>query len=127
MAIKNVVLVHGNFVDGSGWQGVYDHLTADGYRVAVVQIPNLSFGGDVAATRPDRLAGWIRAKQIGDRQCARHGNRLQPGPAPSPSPSPSGAFSRRHVHLLSAASYQVLARNLLAISGHNFQLLSLDW
>jgi pimeloyl-ACP methyl ester carboxylesterase len=50
MAIKNIVLVHGNFVDGSGWQGVYDHLTADGYRVAVVQIPNLSFGGDVAAT-----------------------------------------------------------------------------
>ena len=51
MAIKNIVLVHGNFVDGSGWQGVYDHLTADGYRVAIVQIPNLSFGGDVAATR----------------------------------------------------------------------------
>jgi pimeloyl-ACP methyl ester carboxylesterase len=51
MAINNVVLVHGNFVDGSGWQGVYDHLTADGYRVAVVQIPNLSFDGDVAATR----------------------------------------------------------------------------
>jgi pimeloyl-ACP methyl ester carboxylesterase len=51
MAIKNVVLVHGNFVDGSGWQSVYDHLTGDGYRVAVVQIPNLSFGGDVAATR----------------------------------------------------------------------------
>jgi pimeloyl-ACP methyl ester carboxylesterase len=51
MAIKNIVLVHGNFVDGSGWQGVYDHLTADGYRVAVVQIPNLSFAGDVAAAR----------------------------------------------------------------------------
>ena len=51
MTIKNIVLVHGNFVDGSGWQGVYDHLTADGYRVAIVQIPNLSFGGDVAATR----------------------------------------------------------------------------
>ena len=34
--IKNVVLVHGGFVDGSGWQGVYDHLTADGYRVWVV-------------------------------------------------------------------------------------------
>jgi pimeloyl-ACP methyl ester carboxylesterase len=50
MAIKNVVLVHGNFVDGSGWQGVYDHLTADGYRVAVVQNPTLTLG-DVAATR----------------------------------------------------------------------------
>jgi pimeloyl-ACP methyl ester carboxylesterase len=51
MAIKNIVLVHGNFVDGSGWRGVYDHLTADGYRVAVVQNPTLSLGGDVAATR----------------------------------------------------------------------------
>ena len=50
MAIKNIVLVHGGFVDGSGWQGVYDHLTADGYRVAVVQNPTLSLDGDVAAT-----------------------------------------------------------------------------
>ena len=59
MAIKNIVLVHGNFVDGSGWQGVHDHLTADGYRVAVVQNPTLSLGGDVAATRQvlDRLDG----------------------------------------------------------------------
>jgi pimeloyl-ACP methyl ester carboxylesterase len=51
MAVKNVVLVHGNFVDGSGWRGVYDHLTADGYRVAVVQNPTVSLGGDAAATR----------------------------------------------------------------------------
>ena len=50
MAIKNIVLVHGNFVDGSGWRSVYDHLTADGYRVAVVQNPTLSLDGDVAAT-----------------------------------------------------------------------------
>ncbi|MFE3415586.1 alpha/beta fold hydrolase [Streptomyces mirabilis] len=49
--IKNVVLVHGGFVDGSGWQGVYDHLSADGYKVAVVQNPTLSLAGDVAATR----------------------------------------------------------------------------
>lgn len=50
MAIKNIVLVHGNFADGSSWQAVYDHLTADGYQVAVVQNPTLSLGGDVAAT-----------------------------------------------------------------------------
>ena len=48
--IKNIVLVHGGFVDGSGWQGVYDHLTADGYRVAIVQNPTLSLAGDVTAT-----------------------------------------------------------------------------
>ena len=45
------MLVHGNFVDGSGWQGVHDLLTADGYRVAVVQNPTLSLDGDVAVTR----------------------------------------------------------------------------
>ena len=47
---KNVVLVHGGFVDGSGWQGVYDALTQDGYRVSVVQNPTVSLEGDVAAT-----------------------------------------------------------------------------
>ena len=57
--IKNIVLVHGGFVDGSGWQGVYDHLTADGYRVSVVQNPTLSLAGDVAATHLilDRIDG----------------------------------------------------------------------
>ena len=49
--IANVVLVHGGFVDGSGWQGVYDLLTADGYRVSVVQNPTLSLEGDAAAAR----------------------------------------------------------------------------
>ncbi|MET8327359.1 alpha/beta hydrolase [Streptomyces sp. NPDC005181] len=50
-AIRNIVLVHGGFVDGSGWQGVYEQLTADGYRVAVVQNPTLSLAGDVVAAR----------------------------------------------------------------------------
>ena len=59
MAIKNIVLVHGNFADGSGWRSVYDHLIADGYRVAVVQNPTLSLDGDVTATHAvlDRLDG----------------------------------------------------------------------
>ncbi|WP_180289371.1 MULTISPECIES: alpha/beta hydrolase [Streptomyces] len=48
---RNVVLVHGGFVDGSGWQGVYDILKRDGYNVSVVQNPTLSLEGDVAATR----------------------------------------------------------------------------
>jgi pimeloyl-ACP methyl ester carboxylesterase len=46
-----VVLVHGGFVDGSGWQGVYQQLTKDGYTVGVVQNPTLSLAGDVDATR----------------------------------------------------------------------------
>jgi pimeloyl-ACP methyl ester carboxylesterase len=49
-AVKNVVLVHGGFVDGSGWQGVYDLLVADGYRVSVVQNPTVSLEDDVAVT-----------------------------------------------------------------------------
>jgi pimeloyl-ACP methyl ester carboxylesterase len=46
-----VVLVHGGFVDGSGWQGVYDLLSADGYRVSIVQNPTLSLDDDVAVTQ----------------------------------------------------------------------------
>jgi pimeloyl-ACP methyl ester carboxylesterase len=47
----SIVLVHGGFVDGSGWRGVYDVLTHDGYQVAVVQNPTLSLEGDADATR----------------------------------------------------------------------------
>ncbi len=47
----SVVLVHGGFVDGSGWEGVYRILRQDGYQVAVVQHPTVSLPGDVAATR----------------------------------------------------------------------------
>ena len=47
----NIVLVHGGFVDGSGWRAVYDLLTQDGYHVAVVQNPTLTLQGDAAATR----------------------------------------------------------------------------
>ena len=50
-AVGNVVLVHGGFVDGSGWRGVYDLLKQDGYQVAVVQNPTLSLQGDASATR----------------------------------------------------------------------------
>jgi pimeloyl-ACP methyl ester carboxylesterase len=49
--VKNVVLVHGGFVDGSGWQGVYDVLTKDGYNVSIVQNPTISLADDVAATK----------------------------------------------------------------------------
>jgi pimeloyl-ACP methyl ester carboxylesterase len=48
---KNVVLVHGGFVDGSGWQGVYDLLRQDGYKVTIVQNPTLSLEDDAEVTR----------------------------------------------------------------------------
>jgi len=50
-SVRNVVLVHGAFVDGSGWRGVHDDLTARGYRVSIVQNPLTSLEDDVAATR----------------------------------------------------------------------------
>ena len=50
-ARPTVVLVHGGFVDGSGWRGVYDRLRAQGQPVAVVQNPTVSLEGDVAATK----------------------------------------------------------------------------
>jgi pimeloyl-ACP methyl ester carboxylesterase len=50
-AASSVVLVHGGFVDGSGWQEVYNLLQKDGYNVGVVQNPTLSLEGDVAATK----------------------------------------------------------------------------
>lgn len=49
-AVKNVVLVHGAFADGSGWRGVYDILTRRGHRVTIAQIPLTSLEDDVAAT-----------------------------------------------------------------------------
>ena len=48
--VRNVVLVHGGFVDGSGWRGVYDLLTADGFNVSVVQNQTLSLESDVETT-----------------------------------------------------------------------------
>jgi len=48
---KNIVLVHGGFVDGSGWESVYGLLKKDGYNVAIVQNPTISLAGDVAATK----------------------------------------------------------------------------
>jgi pimeloyl-ACP methyl ester carboxylesterase len=48
---KTVVLVHGGFVDGSGWEGVYNILRKDGYTVAIVQNPTISLADDVAVTR----------------------------------------------------------------------------
>jgi len=53
MAAKpvSVVLVHGGFVDGSGWESVYQILKEDGYSVSIVQNPTISLAGDVDATR----------------------------------------------------------------------------
>jgi pimeloyl-ACP methyl ester carboxylesterase len=50
-AIKSIVLVHGGFVDGSGWEGTYKALTRQGYKVGIVQNPTITLPEDVAATK----------------------------------------------------------------------------
>jgi pimeloyl-ACP methyl ester carboxylesterase len=59
--IRNIVLVHGAWADGSGWKGVYDILVKDGYNVSIVQEPETSFKDDVAATK--------RALALQDGRC----------------------------------------------------------
>jgi pimeloyl-ACP methyl ester carboxylesterase len=49
--VPTVILVHGGFVDGSGWQGVYSLLKQDGFSIRIVQNPTVSLQGDVAATK----------------------------------------------------------------------------
>ena len=49
--VRNIVLVHGAWADGSGWKGVYDILVKDGYHVSIVQEPETSFKEDVLATK----------------------------------------------------------------------------
>lgn len=49
--VNNIVLVHGGFVDGSGWRGVYDILKQRGFNVSIVQNPTISLEGDVAAAK----------------------------------------------------------------------------
>ena len=50
-SVRNIVLVHGAWADGSGWKDVYDILVKDGYIVSIVQEPETSFKEDVAATK----------------------------------------------------------------------------
>src|SRR5205807_4181139 len=51
LRVRNIVLVHGAWADGSGWKGVYDILVTDGYNVSIVQEPETSFKDDVAAVK----------------------------------------------------------------------------
>src|SRR5882724_6249750 len=51
MKVKNIVLVHGGFVDGAGWEGVHKILKKDGYNVSIVQNPTISLEDDVAVTK----------------------------------------------------------------------------
>jgi pimeloyl-ACP methyl ester carboxylesterase len=79
--VRNVVLVHGGFVDGSGWRGVYDLLKADGFNVSVVQNQTLSLESDVETTHqvldeqdgPAILVGHSYGGAV-ITEAGRHGN-----------------------------------------------------
>ena len=60
--VRNIVLVHGAWADGSGWKGVYDILVKDGYNVSIVQESETPFNEDVAATKRvlARVSGLLR-------------------------------------------------------------------
>ncbi len=60
--VKNIVLIHGAWADGSGWRNVYDVLTKDGYNVSIVQNPLTSFADDVAAV--DRVLARLDGPAI---------------------------------------------------------------
>jgi pimeloyl-ACP methyl ester carboxylesterase len=64
--VRNIVLVHGAWADGSGWKGVYDILVKDGYNVSIVQEPETSFKEDVATTKR------VLAQQDGPRILVAH-------------------------------------------------------
>ena len=88
--VRNVVLVHGGFVDGSGWQGVYDLLKADGFNVSVVQNQTLSLESDVETTHNvlDQQDGpaILVGHSYGGVVITEAGHARQASPASSTSP-----------------------------------------
>ena len=72
--IRNIVLVHGGFVDGSGWEPVYRSLRRQGYRVTITQHPTTSLADDVRAVR------WALASQDGPTALVGHLLTSPPSP-----------------------------------------------
>ena len=70
--VKTIVLVHGGFVDGSGWEDVYKILKKDGYNVSIVQNPTISLADDVAVTK--RVHGRL-SSALGRRRALWRGQQ----------------------------------------------------
>jgi hypothetical protein len=79
--VTSIVLVHGGFVDGSGWEAVYRILRQDGHAVTVVQNPTLSLADDAAVTRRARWTGK-------PTQRCWSGTRTAAPSSPRPAPIP---------------------------------------
>src|SRR6201993_4337059 len=90
--VRNIVLVHGAWADGSGWKGVYDILVKDGYNISIVQEPETSFKDDVAATK--------RALALQDGPCILVGHSYGGAVITEAGTDPSGAglgFAAAHI------------------------------
>ena len=77
-----IVLVHGGFVDGSGWEGVYKILKSKGHDVAVVQNPTISLADDVAVTKLGSLTALARYPHARWPFVRRRGRSRRPGITP---------------------------------------------
>jgi hypothetical protein len=80
--INNIVLVHGAFVDGSSWAGLYDILKEDGFDVSIVQNPTISLEGDVAATNlilDEQVGPAVLVGQASQSRGSRLHRRLRSG------------------------------------------------
>ena len=77
-----IVLVHGGFVDGSGWEGVYKILKSKGHDVAVVQNPTISLADDVAVTKRASLTALAATSHARWPFVRRRGRPRRPGITP---------------------------------------------
>jgi pimeloyl-ACP methyl ester carboxylesterase len=113
--IRNIVLVHGAWADGSGWRGVYDILVKDGFNVSIVQEPETSFQEDVTATKR------VLALQDGPSILVAHSYGGSVVTEAGTDPSVAGLVYVRAVEEVGDDSYQVASRSI----SHGCQSLGL--
>jgi len=90
--VKNIVLVHGAFADGSGWEGVYKILTKKGYKVSIVSNPLTGFADDVAATKR------VIDRQDGPLILVGHSYTERSSPKRVMTPRPQAWYISLHLH-----------------------------
>lgn len=90
--VKNIVLVHGAFADGSGWDGVYKILTKKGYKVSIVGNPNTGLEDDVAATKR------VIDRQDGPVILVGHSYTERSSPKRVMTPRPQAWYISLHLH-----------------------------
>jgi pimeloyl-ACP methyl ester carboxylesterase len=117
--VRNIVLVHGAWADGSGWKGVYDILVKDGYKVSIVQEPETSFQEDVAATKR------ILALQDGPCILVAHSYGGAVITEAGTDPSVAGLVSSSTLSMDTAVSCWMASRSKPSIAGTECSSISL--